>query len=80
MPQTKSKALLYAEENSFLHDISHCNPDQIHLVCYECKRYAAHLQLGLDTKFSDGLYSYLSEPKKTCVDKNYKLFLELKGT
>jgi hypothetical protein len=82
MAQTKSKALLYAEENSFLHDISHCNPDQNQITgkCYECKRYAAHLQLGLDTELSDGLYSYLSEPKKTCVDKNYKLFLELKGT
>jgi hypothetical protein len=77
MTQTKSKALLYAESHSFSHDISHCKPDQLTDKCYECKRYAAHLQLSLDDRLKDGHYSYFSEPQLSCIDKNYKLFIQL---
>jgi hypothetical protein len=80
MTQTKSKALVYAEEVYFSHDISHCNPDQITGKCYECKRYAAHLQLTMQAnqdRFRDGLYSYFSAPNESCIEKDFKLFSQL---
>lgn len=73
---TKSEALIYAEEYSFDHDISHCNPVEKTENCYSCKRYAAHLQIGIDEeRFRDGLYSYFSEPQSSCIDKDYKHFI-----
>lgn len=80
MTQTKSPALIYAETHSFSHDISHCNPlDNLVKQCYSCKRWAAHLQLGLQPeKFKDGLYSYFSDPQKDCVLNNFSLYKQLK--
>lgn len=79
MAQTKSPALIYAETHSFSHDISHCNPlDNIANQCYSCKRWAAHLQLGLQPeRFKDGLYSYFSEPLLSCINKDYKYHIPI---
>ena len=78
MEDTPSPALLYAESASFSHDISHCNPDIKTEKCYECLRYAADLQLGLyEDKFKDGLYSYFSEPIKSCQEKEYQHFIQI---
>lgn len=78
MTTTQSQALINAETQSFSHDISHCNPDNKHNACYECLRYAAHLQLQIyQEKFYDGLYSYLSEPQASCLDKDHKMFVPL---
>lgn len=55
--KTKSPALIYAETHSLNHDISHCNPlENASDKCHSCKRYAAHLQLGLQPeKFEHSL-------------------------
>ena len=79
MDQTKLPALVYAETHSFSHDISHCNPiENASDKCYSCKRYAAHLQLGLQQgRFEDGLFSYFSEPLRSCINKDHQYYLPI---
>jgi hypothetical protein len=80
MISTKSQALIYAEEHTFSHDISHCSPENVKSKCHECKRYAAYLQNELnlnkeDTSFN--LYSYLGSPEADCMKQDFQLFLPL---
>lgn len=77
MTYTKSPALVYVETHSFSHDIAHCSPEKDETEkCHSCKRYSAHLQLNLyKDKFKDGLYSYLSEPLLSCINKDYQYYL-----
>ena len=79
MDQTKLPALVYAETHSFSHDISHCNPLENETEnCHSCKRYAAHLQLGLHPeKFEHSLFSYFSDPFRSCINKDHKYYIPI---
>ena len=56
------------------HDISHCNLDTCEKID-TCARYIAHLELKHNyDKFKDGLYSYFSNPEKSCIQQEYKYY------
>lgn len=73
-------SMILAKRHSFSHDISHCNPKNTEPRCHYCKRYIAHVQLKDENNaelYCNGLYSYLSEPQVSCLDKDYKMFVPL---
>lgn len=73
-------SMILVKRYSFSHDISHCNPTNADAKCHACKRYIAHIQLrdmNNYDKFRDGLYSYLSEPQTSCIDKDFKMFVSI---